>query len=192
DEIRDLAEFVHSYGMYLHVDGARISNAAAALGCGFKDITTDVGVDVISFGGTKNGLMFGEAVVFLNPGLAQNVQYVRKQTTQLHSKMRFIAAQFEAFFKDELWRRNAGHSNRMASLLAGELESLNDIQITQKVEANGVFAIVPEAIIEPLQQKYFFYSWDEARHEVRWMASFDTTETEIMDFVGDIKKLLKA
>ncbi|MFW5753698.1 MAG: threonine aldolase family protein [Marinilabiliaceae bacterium] len=192
DELRDLAEFVHSYGMYLHVDGARISNAAAALGCGFKDITTDVGVDVISFGGTKNGLMFGEAVVFLNPGLAQNVQYVRKQTTQLHSKMRFIAAQFEAFFKDELWRRNAGHSNRMASLLAGELESLNDIQITQKVEANGVFAIVPEAIIEPLQQKYFFYSWDEARHEVRWMASFDTTETEIMDFVGDIKKLLKA
>ncbi|MFW6202919.1 MAG: threonine aldolase family protein [Marinilabilia sp.] len=192
DEIRDLAEFVHSYGMYLHVDGARISNAAAALGCGFKDITTDVGVDAISFGGTKNGLMFGEAVVFLNPRLAENVQYVRKQTTQLHSKMRFIAAQFEAFFKDELWRRNAGHSNRMASLLASELESLKDVQITQKVEANGVFAIVPEAIIEPLKQKYFFYSWDEARHEVRWMASFDTTETEIMDFVGDIKKLLKA
>jgi len=190
DEIRQLAEFVHSYGMYLHVDGARISNAAAALGCSFKEMTTDVGVDVLSFGGTKNGLMFGEAVVFLNPGLAQNVQYVRKQTTQLHSKMRFIAAQFEAFLTDELWRRNAEHSNGMASLLARQLASLEEIRITQKVEANGVFAIVPENIIEPLQKKYFFYSWDEARHEVRWMASFDTTEGEIMDFVQDVKQLL--
>ncbi|MGM0376331.1 MAG: threonine aldolase family protein, partial [Bacteroidota bacterium] len=172
-ELRELADFVHSYGMYLHVDGARISNAAAALDCSFKEMTTGAGVDVLSFGGTKNGLMFGEAVVFLNPELAQNVQYVRKQTTQLHSKMRFIAAQFEVFLKDELWRRNARHSNRMASLLAGELEPLKDVQITQKVEANGVFAIVPKEIIEPLQEKYFFYSWDEARHEVRWMTSFD-------------------
>ncbi|WP_462319131.1 threonine aldolase family protein, partial [Marinilabilia sp.] len=190
EELRTLADFVHSQGLYFHMDGARISNAAASLGCTFKEMTTGVGVDVLSFGGTKNGLMFGEAVVFLNPGLADHVKYIRKQTTQLHSKMRFISAQFEAFLKNELWRKNAEHSNKMAALLAQKLAPLNAIKITQKVEANGVFAIVPPHIIEPLQEKYFFYMWDESRHEVRWMTSFDTTESEINGFVEEIKRLI--
>lgn len=189
-ELKELADFVHAQGLLLHMDGARISNAAAALGCSLKEMTTDVGVDVLSFGGTKNGLMFGEAVVFLNCGLAKNVKYIRKQTTQLHSKMRFISAQFEAFLKNELWRKNAEHSNKMAALLAQKLAPLNAIKITQKVEANGVFAIVPPHIIAPLQQKYFFYMWDESCHEVRWMTSFDTTESEINGFVEEIKRLI--
>jgi threonine aldolase len=191
DEIKRLADFVHSQDLFLHMDGARISNAAVALGCNFDEMTTNVGVDVLSFGGTKNGLMFGEAVVFLNPQLGQHAQYVRKQTTQLHSKMRFISAQFEVFFANDLWRRNASHSNQMATLMAQELEPLSEIEISQKVETNGVFAIVPPQIIEPLQEKYFFYVWDESRHEVRWMTSFDTTKQEILDFVGEIKRLLK-
>ena len=190
EEIKELADFVHSYGLYLHMDGARISNAAAALGCSFREMTTDAGVDVLSFGGTKNGLMFGEAVVILNPDLAPHVKYIRKQTTQLHSKMRFMAAQFEVFLKNELWRKNAEHANRMAAKLANEFEGVSGIQLTHKVEANGVFAIVPPDIIEPLQEKFFFYSWDESRHEVRWMTSFDTTEAEIRDFVAEIRKLI--
>ena len=189
-ELKKLADFVHSNGLYLHMDGARISNAAAALGCSFRDMTTSVGVDVVSFGGTKNGLMFGEAVVFLNPDLVENVKYIRKQTTQLHSKMRFISAQFEAFLSNDLWLKNARHSNKMAALLATKLESIEAVQITQKVEANGVFAIVPPHIIEPLQKKYFFYMWDESRNEVRWMTSFDTTEEEINGFVTEIQRLI--
>jgi threonine aldolase len=190
DELTELADFVHSKGLFLHMDGARISNAAAALGCSFREMTADVGVDVLSFGGTKNGLMFGEAVVFLNPDLAVNAKYVRKQTTQLHSKMRFIAAQFEAFLKDELWRKNALHANNMAKLLAERLKTVDAVQITQKVQVNGVFAIVPRHIIEPLQKKYFFYIWNESKNEVRWMTSFDTKESEIIDFVEEIKHLL--
>lgn len=190
EELKILSEFVHAQGLYLHMDGARISNAAAALGCTFREMTTDIGVDVLSFGGTKNGLMFGEAVVFLNPEFAEHAKYIRKQTTQLHSKMRYIAAQFEAFLINDLWRKNAEHSNRMAALLASELESVNEIQLTQKPEANGVFAIVPAHIIGPLQQKYFFYMWDESRNEVRWMTSFDTTEAEIKGFVSEIRRLL--
>ncbi len=190
EELKALSEFVHAKGLYLHMDGARISNAAAALGCSFREMTTDVGVDVLSFGGTKNGLMFGEAVVFLNTGFAEQAKYIRKQTTQLHSKMRYIAAQFEVFLTNELWRKNAEHSNRMATLLAEELEPYKEIRLTQKVEANGVFAIVPPHIIEPLQQKYFFYMWDESRNEVRWMTSFDSAEAEIQGFVSEIRRLL--
>ncbi|WP_291855067.1 low specificity L-threonine aldolase [Marinilabilia sp.] len=191
EELKKLSDFVHTNGLFLHMDGARISNAAAALGCDFREITTDVGVDVLSFGGTKNGLMFGEAVVFLNPDFAGHAKYIRKQTTQLHSKMRYIAAQFEALLANELWRKNAEHSNRMATLLAQELEAVKEIQLTQKPEVNGVFAIVPSHIIQPLQEKYFFYMWDEARNEVRWMTSFDTNEDEIKGFVAEIKRLLQ-
>ncbi len=190
EELKIISEFVHSKGLYLHMDGARISNAAEALGCSFREMTTDIGVDVLSFGGTKNGLMFGEAVVFLNPEFAEHAKYIRKQTTQLHSKMRYIAAQFEAFLINDLWRKNAEHSNRMAALLVKELESVSEIQLTQKPEANGVFAIVPSHIIEPLQKKYFFYVWDELRNEVRWMTSFDTSEIEIKGFVSEIRRLL--
>ena len=191
DEIKEIAGFVHSHDMYLHMDGARISNAAAALGCSFREMTFDAGVDVLSFGGTKNGLMFGEAVVFANAKLAENVKYIRKQTTQLHSKMRYTAAQFKALLTDDLWKKNASHANRMARRLAEKVAEIPEIKITQKVEANGVFCIVPEKLIKPLQDEYFFYMWDESRNEVRWMTSFDTTEEDIDGFVSLIKELLK-
>jgi len=191
DEIKAIADYVHEHGMYLHMDGARISNAAVALGCSFKEMTFDAGVDVLSFGGTKNGMMFGEAVVFANEKLAEDVKYIRKQTTQLHSKMRYIAAQFKALLTDDLWKKNASHANLMARKLAEKVADIPEIEITQKVEANGIFCIVPEKLIKPLQDEYFFYFWDESRNEVRWMTSFDTTEEDIDGFVDLIKKLLR-
>ncbi len=190
-EIKEIADYVHEQGLYLHMDGARISNAAVSLGCTLKEMTFDAGVDVLSFGGTKNGMMFGEAVVFANAGLAQNVKYIRKQTTQLHSKMRYIGAQFSTLLTDDLWKRNALHANKMAGLLAEKISEIPEIRITQKVQANGVFCIVPEKLIKPLQQEFFFYVWDEKQNEVRWMTSFDTTEEDIENFVYAIKKLLK-
>ena len=190
DEIKEIAEYVHEQGLYLHMDGARISNAAVSLGCTFKEMTFDAGVDVLSFGGTKNGLMFGEAVVFANAKLAENVKYIRKQTTQLHSKMRFVGAQFSTLLTDNLWKRNASHANDMAGLLVEKLSAIPEITITQKVQANGVFCIVPEKLIEPLQQEFFFYVWDESRSEVRWMTSFDTTQEDVEGFVKSIKRLL--
>jgi len=191
DEIKKIAEYVHEQGLYLHMDGARISNAAVSLGCTLKEMTFDAGVDVLSFGGTKNGLMFGEAVVFANAKLAANIKYIRKQTTQLHSKMRYVGAQFTALLSDDLWKRNAAHANKMAGLLAEKLSVIPEIKITQKVEANGVFCIVPDYLIEPLQNEFFFYVWDESRSEVRWMTSFDTTIEDVESFVNTIKKLLR-
>jgi threonine aldolase len=190
EEILALSELVHSFGMYLHLDGARIANAAVALGLPFKDFTREAGVDVVSFGGTKNGMMFGEAVLFFNPELTQHAPYFRKQNTQLYSKMRYISAQFIAYFENKLWLTNAKHSNRMASLLEKKVRELG-IPITQKVEANGVFAIIPDAVRDELQKSYFFYPWNENRHEVRWMTSFDTHEEEINDFCYLLNKLLQ-
>ncbi|MCW3788827.1 threonine aldolase family protein [Plebeiibacterium sediminum] len=190
DEIKALADYAHANNMYLHMDGARLANAAVSLGCSFKEMTVDAGVDVLSFGGTKNGLMFGEAVLFFNQN-TEAVKYIRKQTAQLNSKMRFTAAQFLAILTDDLWKRNASHSNKMAQKLAEELKSIEEIKITQSVDSNGVFAIVPEKIIEPLQKEFFFYMWDESKCEVRWMNSFDTQEEDIEKFVTLIKKLLK-
>ncbi len=189
-ELKELARFVHQQGLFLHMDGARLSNAAVSLGCSFKEMTTDVGVDVLSFGGTKNGMMFGEAVVFLNPEWAGEVKYIRKQTTQLHSKMRFISAQFQAFLSDSLWRKNAEQANGMARLLAQKLEGIKGVEITQKVEGNGVFARIPPSVIAPLQEAFFFYVWDEEHSEVRWMTSFDTTEEDVASFVTRLKELL--
>jgi len=190
DEIKAIADYVHSHDMYLHMDGARISNAAVSLGCTLKEMTFDAGVDVLSYGGTKNGMMFGEAVVFANAKLAENVKYIRKQSTQLHSKMRYTSAQFTALLSNELWKRNAEHSNKMAAKLAEKIAEIPQVKITQKVQANGVFCIVPPELIEPLQKEFFFYMWDESRNEVRWMTSFDTTEEDIDNFVKTIKKLL--
>ncbi len=189
-EIEALAQLAHQHEMLLHVDGARISNAAAALNVSFQEMLTDTGVDLVSFGGTKNGLMFGEAIIILNPELAKNIRYYRKQGAQLYSKMRYIAAQFLSYLKDNLWLENAMHANKMAQKLFEAVKMIPEIQITQKVEANGVFAIVPQHIIEPLQKEYFFYPWDENKNEVRWMTSFDTTEEDIEGFVTAIKKLL--
>lgn len=190
-EMKALAAFAHDHDMLLHVDGARIANAAASLKVRLRAITKDVGVDVLSFGGAKNGMMYGEAVVFFDRTLAQDFKYTRKQGTHLPSKMRFISAQFEALLSGNLWRENAAHANRMAQLLAGELGKIPHVRITQKVEANGVFAVVPKKYIAKLQKKYFFYVWNEQTSEVRFMTSFDTTEADIADFVGLVKRTLK-
>ncbi len=191
EEIEQLAAFAHSHNMLLHMDGARISNAAAALGVSFRQLTTETGVDVLSFGGTKNGLMFGEAVVFFNPGLARDFQYTRKQGMQLHSKMRFIAVQFDRYLTGELWKKNAEKANRMAALLAERLREIPDVKITRSVDANGVFVILPPEIIPALQQAYFFHIWDETTHEVRLMCSWDTTPEDIEGFTKALATLLR-
>lgn len=188
-ELKELCDFVHSKGLLVHMDGARISNAAAALNCSLAQTTCQVGVDVLSFGGTKNGLMFGEAVIFFNRELSAQTPFIRKQSAQLHSKMRFVAAQFSAFLTNDLWRKNASHANKMARILALEASKINGITITQKVEANGVFAIIPQVWIVQLQQEFYFYVWDESKSEVRWMTSFDTTLDDIAAFVSLLKQL---
>jgi threonine aldolase len=190
EEIKAITSLAHQYGLFVHMDGARLANAAVALDLPFRAFTVDAGIDVLSFGGTKNGMMLGEAVLFFNPELSKNTKYIRKQSMQLYSKMRFVSAQFLAYFNNELWKRNATHSNRMARLLEQEVKKIPAIQLTQKVEANGVFAIVPPEIISELQEKYFFYMWDEKRSEVRWMTSFDTTEDDIYNFTTLIKSLV--
>jgi threonine aldolase len=189
DEIRALSQFAHEHGMLLHMDGARIANAAVSLNMPFRGFTTDAGVDILSFGGTKNGLMYGEAIVFFQRHLAVDFMYTRKQGLQLASKMRYISAQFIAYLTNEQWKKTAAHSNAMAKLLEQKLRSIPKVQITQPVQGNGVFAIVPAQIISMLQQSYFFYVWDEARSEVRWMTSWDTTEEDINGFVDAISLL---
>jgi threonine aldolase len=177
--------------MFLHMDGARIANAAASLGLTLRQATRDLGVDVLSFGGTKNGIMGGEAVIFFQPGLSQNFLYLRKQSMQLASKMRFIAVQFEALLTGDLWRRNAEHANRMAQLLEKEVSRIPQIKIVWKVEANGVFAQIPRHAIEKIKQQYFFYMWIEEESIVRWMCSFDTTEDDIRKFAEIVAKAVK-
>jgi len=191
EEIREIADYAHENQMLLHMDGARLSNAAASLKISFKEITSDVGVDVLSFGGTKNGLLCGESVIFFNRELAGNFQFIRKQGTQLPSKMRFIAAQFEALLTNDLWLKNATHANKMASKLARGVEAIPKIKITQTVQSNAVFATVPSQHIPTLQQRYPFYIWDEGRTEVRWMTSFDTTNGDVDGFVDFIRDTVK-
>ncbi|MBP5545993.1 MAG: low specificity L-threonine aldolase [Bacteroidales bacterium] len=190
DEIRALADLAHSYNMYLHMDGARLANAAVALGCSFKEMTSDLGVDCLSFGGTKNGLLMGESCVILNPALDVDLKYRRKQMTQLCSKMRFMAAQFETYLTTGLWRRNAEHSNRMAQMLYEEVRKL-DVRVMYDVKVNSVFVQLPAEVWHALQKEYFFYDWDEAQNVVRWMCSFDTTEEDIHNFVAALKRISK-
>jgi threonine aldolase len=190
-ELKTLARFAHDHNMLLHVDGARIANAALSLNTSLKEITADAGVDVLSFGGAKNGMMYGEAVVFFDKKLATDFKYIRKQGMHLPSKMRFISAQFETLLGTDLWRRSAAHANRMARILASELEQIPQIRLTQPVEANGVFAEIPAKFVPALQKKYFFYVWDEETSECRFMASFDTTEDDIRDFVALVQKTVK-
>jgi threonine aldolase len=183
-ELKALARFAHERGMFLHVDGARIANAAASLGLGLRQATRDLGVDVLSFGGTKNGAMGAEAVIFFNRKLAANFPFLRKQGMQLASKMRFISAQFDALLTGDLWLRNAQHANRMAKLLARELRRVPQVKILHPVEANGLFAQIPRRAIARLQKRYFFYVWDEKTSVVRWMCSFDTTEEDVLQFAS--------
>ena len=191
EEVRALASFAHENDMFLHMDGARIANAAASLGQNLRRATRDLGVDVLSFGGTKNGILGGEAVVFFQPGLSQDFLYRRKQGMQLASKMRFIAAQFEALLSNDLWCRSAEHANRMARLLEKEISRIPEIKVVWKVEANGVFAQIPRHSIEKIKQHYFFYIWVEEESIVRWMCSFDTTEDDIRDFVKVVAEAVK-
>ncbi|MCK5112824.1 MAG: threonine aldolase, partial [Thermoplasmatales archaeon] len=189
-EIKELSDFAHKNGMLIHMDGARLCNAAASLNVGMKEITEDAGVDILSFGGTKNGMMFGEAVIFFNKKVSKDFVYVRKQGMQLASKMRFISAQFEAFLSNDLWLKNARYANKMTQLLHKELKDVPQIKITQKVEANAIFAIIPKKYIVPLQKEYFFHVFNERTSEVRWMCSFDTTKEDIMNFTEIIRKTI--
>jgi threonine aldolase len=181
-EIRDLARFAHEHKMFLHMDGARISNAAARLGVTLRQATRDLGVDVLSFGGTKNGALGAEAVIFFDKKISRDFLYLRKQGMQLASKMRFISAQLDTLLSNDLWRKNAQHANRMAALLQKELGKIAKVKIVYKVEANGVFAQIPRQAIAKLQKRYFFYVWDEQESVVRWMCSFDTTEQDVKQF----------
>ncbi|MDP4238769.1 MAG: low specificity L-threonine aldolase [Bacteroidota bacterium] len=190
EELRNLCNFAHLNNMYVHLDGARISNAVASLGVTMKEATVDCGVDIMSFGGTKNGLMIGEAVLIFNDELKQNAPYFHKQTAQLFSKNRFIAAQFTALLTNDLWLRMANHSNKMAHLLAAKVGQLSGVKVNRSVDANAVFAIIPVHVIEPLRSQYPFYEWDAETHEQRWMCSFDTTEEEVENFVRALEKLL--
>lgn len=191
EEIKALSAVAKKHTLYLHMDGSRISNAAVSLNADFRTFTRDAGVDVLSFGGTKNGMMFGEAVVIFNPELAKDAYYLRKQGMQLHSKMRFISAQFEGLLSSGLWKRNAAHANAMAQKLAQGLRNIPQVKITQAVDANGVFAILPKAITPQLQEEIFFYVWNEQTNEVRLMCSFDTKEEEIERFINKIRELTR-
>jgi threonine aldolase len=190
EEISGISRVARKHNLYFHMDGSRISNAAVSLNRSFREFTRDAGVDILSFGGTKNGMMFGEAIIFFQQGLSEDFQFIRKQGMQLHSKMRFIAAQFDALLSDDCWKRNAMHSNGMAALLAEELRKIPQVTITQSVDANAVFVIIPAAIIPALQQEHFFYVWTEKTSEARLMCSFDTKPEYIEKFVKKLRELL--
>ncbi|WP_157253974.1 threonine aldolase family protein [Nonomuraea typhae] len=188
DEIAALADVAHGAGLKLHVDGARLANAAAYLGCDFRAITTDAGVDVFSFGGTKNGAMAAEAVILLDPGLSTAVPYLRRQSLQLASKMRFISAQLTALLTDDLWLANATHANAMAQRLVSGVADLAEVEIVYPVESNAVFAALPRDAVQTLKARYRFEYWDERAGLVRWMTAFDTTPEHVDDFVADVRK----
>ena len=189
-ELAALCDHAHGLGMRVHVDGSRIANAAASLGVPLRAFTTDVGVDVLSFGGTKNGLMLGEVVVVLDPAAAPEVAYVRKSSMQLASKMRFVSAQFEALLGTDLWLRSASHANAMARRLEAAVRDLPGLELQRPVQANAVFAVLPKPVTARLQQRFRFYTWNETTGEVRWMASFDTTEADIDAFAKAIREEL--
>ena len=186
-EIKGLANFIHKNNMLLHVDGARLCNAAVSLNKNLKEITENIGVDVLSFGGTKNGMMFGEAVIFFNKNLSKNFKFVRKQGMQLASKMRFISCQFESYLSNDLWYKNALHANKMAKLLYDKIKDIPKIKITQNVDANAIFALMPEKYISKLKKKYFFHSNNS---EIRLMCSYNTNSKDVLDFANIINKIL--
>lgn len=192
-EVRAIAEHVHRHGMKLHMDGARLSNAAASLGLPLRAFTRDAGVDVLSFGGTKNGALGGEAIVVLNPEASVGLKYLRKLNMQLASKMRFVSAQLIALLEGDLYLRNASHANAMARRLRDALDAgraagdLPGLGFTQETQSNGVFATLPPGVADRLRERFRFYDWDASRGEVRWMCSFDTTEDDIDAFVAGIR-----
>jgi len=192
EEIRAIADHAHERGMAVHLDGARIANAAAALGVPLREFTTDAGVDILSFGGTKNGLLYGEAVVVLDPSRSDGLRYLRKLTMQLSSKMRFVSAQLIALLEDDLWLRSATHANAMAARLRSSLEEAAPagLSFSQPTQANAVFAVLANDAADRIRERVRFYDWDRAAGEVRWMTAFDTTEADVDGFVAAITEEL--
>jgi len=198
DEIRALADHAHSRGMRLHLDGARLSNAAAALDLPIRSFTKDAGVDLVSAGGTKNGALAAEAIVVLDPAASQGLPYLRKLNMQLSSKMRFVSAQLVALYEGDLYLRNARHANAMAARLRAAIEagladgSISGVRFSQPTQANGVFAVLPDGVAEKLRESFRFYDWDASKNEVRWMCSFDTTESDVDAFVEALSRLTRS
>lgn len=188
EEIRELANFVHDHNMYLHMDGARIANAAVFLNKTFMELTVDCGVDILSFGGTKNGMMMGEAVVSFRKELSENLKYIRKQSAQLYSKMRFTSCQFLAYFENEIWRKNAMHANVMAQLMKKKLLEVQKFEFTQNSEANILLLKMDQRLIDQLLEKHFFYIWNENDLEIRLVTSWDTTEEDIDCFIESVRQ----
>jgi len=185
-EIRAICDHAHQLGMTVHMDGSRIANAAATLGVPLAAFTTDAGVDLLSFGGTKNGLLLGECVVVLSPERVRSIRYLRKMSMQLASKMRFVSVQFEALLSGDLWLRSAAHANAMARRLEQAVRDVDGVTVLRPVQSNAVFAMLPREVSERLQKRYRFYFWDEATGEVRWMCAFDTTEADVDGFAAAI------
>jgi threonine aldolase len=190
EAVAALADWAHAHGMLLHVDGARLCNAAAALGVTLRALTTDAGVDAVSFGGTKNGLMGAEAVVLLRADAGDGFKFLRKQAMQLASKMRYLSAQLDVLLAGDLWLRSAAHANAMAHRLGAALEGVDGLTITQPVEANAVFAVLDPAVTERLQHDWPFYVWDETTGEVRWMTAWDTEPEDVDAFAADVRAAL--
>ena len=189
EEIKALADLAHKNNMYLFMDGTRLSNACVTANCTLKEMTSDCSVDIFTLGGTKNGLMMGEVLIALRPELEKNLQYYRKQTCQLYSKMRYLSAQFIPYLSENIWLENAQKSNAATKLLADEMKKFKSIEITQKVESNAIFFILPKDISDKLREHYFFYDWDASRNEMRLVCSWDTTEKDITDFINHLKTL---
>ncbi|MDR1004209.1 MAG: aminotransferase class I/II-fold pyridoxal phosphate-dependent enzyme [Prevotellaceae bacterium] len=189
DELKAITGLAHAHGMYVHVDGARLANACVALNVSLRALTVDCGVDVLSFGGTKNGLMIGESVIIFNDALKKEALFVRKQSAQLASKQRYLACQFTVYLTDELWKKNAAHANAMAAKLAAGLKEFPFVHFTQKAESNQLFLIIPRALADRLLASYYFYFWNETAGEIRLVTSFDTTEADIDAFLDAVRLL---
>jgi threonine aldolase len=192
EEVKAIARLIHSHDMYLHMDGARLANACAYLGCSLRQATVDAGVDILSFGGTKNGMMMGEAVVSFRPEITEHLQYYRKQSAQLASKMRYLSAQFIPYLENGLWLENATKANLNARKLAEALGTYPSVRITRKVESNQVFFTLPAEALEKLQQNYFFYVWDDSANEARLVTSWDTTDEDIDGFRKTLERVVSS
>lgn len=190
EEVKAIADLLHAQNMYLHMDGARLANACAYLNCSMKALTVEAGVDILSFGGTKNGMMMGEAVISFKPEITENLQYFRKQSAQLASKMRYLSAQFIPYLENDLWLENAKKANQKASRLETTLRQYPEIRFTQKMESNQLFFIMPKEAAKKLSEKFFFYYWNEETCEVRLVTSWDTTDEDISSLEQTLKEIL--
>jgi len=190
EELKALCDFAHSHHLYVHIDGSRLANASAHLGVGLRELSRDCGADILSLGGTKNGMMMGEALIAFHPEWNEKLMYYRKQSAQLYSKMRYLSAQYIAYFQDGLWLQNATHSNAMAEYLAGKIQNLPGVRLTQKVEVNSLYLILPQEAIRQLLEHYFFYMWNENTNEIRLVCSWDTAKSEVDAFAGRLKTIL--